>query len=515
MEKQAGQGRSTRFFGRAIDHLENSPAPFSYFILTFFFATTIRNFLEIFSDRDCVISPGNFFHYDLSYVALAMLFILLLHLGTRTPVAKAARVVLPSFLILCLVPFLDLLLSLGEGYNIAYLSPNSHGPLLPRLLTFFGPFGERGISPGIRVEVALVLLGTFLFIYTKTGRWLRGLFFTLAAYLVLFFYLALPYLMAPVLKFLGLRFLHSNGQFVGFYLLIILLAGVPLLYRADPAKFRSIIADIRPGRLAHYLLMAALGVAMGANVHPLTIFSTSPFQLLFIAVSITFAWLFSVMTNNLADDTIDRVSNPGRPLPAGTISRPLYTQLAWVFFFLALLYAGAAHFRDFFFIGVFIAAYFLYSMPPLRLKRIPFFSKLAISGNSFLLFLLGYMTTTGGYTDLPVAVPFYFLTIFTAAVNFIDIKDYDGDKAAGIKTLPVLLGLKTAKRLIALFFFLCYAGLYLVLPDLHLLPVLLGFGLAQFFLVKRENYREGPVFIVHLSSLALLLGYIIVSGVRP
>lgn len=514
MKKQAAGTGYYRFLARPIGGLENSPAPFSYFILTFLFVTTVRNFLEIFSDRDCVISPGNFFHYDLSYVALAMLFILLLHLGTRTPVAKAARVVLPSFLILCLVPFLDLLLSLGKGYNIAYLAPGIHGPLLPRLLTFFGSFDERGISPGIRVEVALVLLGTFLYIYTKTGRWLRGLFFTLAAYLVLFFYLAFPYVMEPVLRLMGLRFSYATGQFIGFYLLIILLAGIPLLYRADPAKFRSIIADIRPGRLAHYLLMAALGVALGSNYHPLTIFSSNPFQLVFIAVSITFAWLFSVMTNNLADDTIDRVSNPKRPLPAGTISRSLYTQLAWVFFFLALLYAGAAHFRDFFFIGVFIAAYFLYSMPPLRLKRIPFFSKLAISGNSFLLFLLGFMTATGSHKDLPVAVPVYFLTIFTAAVNFIDIKDYDGDKAAGIKTLPVLLGLKRAKQLIALFFFLCYAGLYLVVPRPHLLPVLLGLGLVQFFLVKRESYREGPVFIVHLSSLALLLVYIIIARVR-
>ncbi len=513
MNQDKKKGFKGLFIG-AIAALENSGASFSYFILTFLFATCLRNFLEVFSDKDSAITPGNFLHYDLSYAAVAILFILLLHIAARTPVAKTARVVLPAFLVLCIVPVLDLALSGGLGYNIAYLSPEKHGNIRHLLLTFFGPIAERGVSPGIRVEVGLALLGAWCYIFVKTGRWLRSFFYTLVAYLILFFYLAFPYVIEPALNILGLRFLYSNEQFTGFYLLVILLAGVPALYLADREKFRVIIADIRPARLAHYLLMTALGVALGSNYHPLIIFSANPFRLLFIAVGIAFAWLFSVMTNNLADETIDRVSNPNRPLVKEAFPRPLYTKLAWGFFFLALLYGGAAHFRDFFLIAVFIAAYFLYSMPPLRLKRIPFFSKLVISGNSFLLFLLGFMSTTGSHKELPWAIPIFFLTIFTAAVNFIDIKDYAGDKAVGIKTLPVLLGLEKAKLLIAFFFFLCYIGLFIVLPRLLMLPVLLSFGLAQFFLIKRKNYREGAVLAVYLSSLLLLLIYIIATGVR-
>ena len=33
---------------RVINYLENSKIPFIYYILTFFFAITLRNFLEIF-----------------------------------------------------------------------------------------------------------------------------------------------------------------------------------------------------------------------------------------------------------------------------------------------------------------------------------------------------------------------------------------------------------------------------------------------------------------------------------
>src|ERR1035437_2231035 len=49
------------------------------------------------------------------------------------------------------------------------------------------------------------------------------------------------------------------------------------------------------------------------------------------------------------------------------------------------------------------------------------------------------------------------IIFFTAVTNIRDIKDYEGDRADGIKTLPVLLGLNKSKKLIAgtiCFFFL-------------------------------------------------------------
>ncbi|MCK4763245.1 MAG: UbiA family prenyltransferase [Candidatus Aminicenantes bacterium] len=499
---------------KVIDALENSQAPFRYFVLTFLFAAALRNFLEIFSDEYCPITPDNFLHYDLSYVALAVLLSLLLYKAVKIPVAKILRVVLPSFMILNLPPLIDLLLSSGQGYDIAYLSPETHGSLLLRFLTFFGPFGEKGISPGIKIEVALVLVGVFFYIYLKTSRLLRSFVYTLLTYVVIFFYLSFPYIIKAVMGLMGLEFLHANMQFISFYLSVIFVAGIFLAYAADRELFMLILKDIRPFRLSHYLLMYILGLALASQYQPVMPAQYNPFDLFFIPVAITFAWLFSVITNNLVDYDIDRVSNRDRPLTSGKIAAAPYKKIAWVLFFLALLYSGTAHFRAFFFIGLFIGNYFLYSMPPLRLKRIPFFSKLFISLNSLLLVLLGFMTVTGAIDDFPKALIAYFLIFFTAAINFIDIKDYEGDKRAGIKTLPVLLGEKKSRLLIGGFFFLAHVSLYVTAQHRLLIIPLLIFGGLQFGLINRKKYDEKIVFSFYLLSLLLIILYVVIFKVK-
>jgi len=131
-----------------------------------------------------------------------------------------------------------------------------------------------------------------------------------------------------------------------------------------------------------------------------------------------------------------------------------------IFLGLALFYAGVVNFPTFFIISLFIGNYFLYSAPPLRIKRIPFFSKLLISLNSLILIILGFFIITGSIINFPWEITIVFLIGATAVANFIDIKDYEGDKKVGVKTLPVILGIRKAKFLISLFFILTYLSVY-------------------------------------------------------
>jgi 4-hydroxybenzoate polyprenyltransferase len=48
------------------------------------------------------------------------------------------------------------------------------------------------------------------------------------------------------------------------------------------------------------------------------------------------------------------------------------------------------------------------------------------------------------------------LFIYGVLLNFIDLKDYEGDRRAGIFTLPVLLGLRRAQWLLAVLFVALY-----------------------------------------------------------
>ena len=219
---------------RVIHSLENSKVLFIYFVLTFFFAATLRNFIEIFSDNLPVNQQEFFIHYYTSYVALAMSLILLFHLLTKTDIPKIARVVLPSFIILNLAPILDLILSWGKGYNIAYLLPGIHHNLILRFFTFFGDFPGLGITPGMKIEIGIILLGSFIYFYLKNLKLIKSLFSTILVYTLIFCYAATPFAIKKALEFSGLEFKLSDSLFINFYLVVIFLTGILLALATTP-----------------------------------------------------------------------------------------------------------------------------------------------------------------------------------------------------------------------------------------------------------------------------------------
>lgn len=154
------------------ENLENSRYPFFYFIMTFLCAINLRNFLESFSSNlsfsDFSLNP--IIHFDLSYVCLALSLILFISLAVKKSVVKISRVVLTLFVIVISPPILDLIISGGRGYNIAYLCPDFDGSLVYRFFTFFGPMfrmnnlsAPMGVTPGMKIEIALVLVISLIY----------------------------------------------------------------------------------------------------------------------------------------------------------------------------------------------------------------------------------------------------------------------------------------------------------------------------------------------------------------
>ncbi|RLF39716.1 MAG: hypothetical protein DRN00_01195, partial [Thermoplasmata archaeon] len=112
-------------------------------------------------------------------------------------------------------------------------------------------------------------------------------------------------------------------------------------------------------------------------------------------------------------------------------------------------------------------------------------------------------------TDIPSKIILFVLVVFTACTNFVDIKDYEGDRKAGIKTLPTILNLKRSKVIISLFFVIGYLALAISMMDIHFLVGSIIFSLLVSFAINRKNYEEKYVFIVYLSSLVLFIIYIL------
>ena len=171
--------------------VEDSKVPFRYFVLTFLAFVALRNFIEIFSDR-CempVISFELHFHFYLFYTCIVLIMMLLFSAATGEEMAKTARLILFSSFIIFLPPILDLVISGGQGYDMGYLSPQrGHGDLLLRYLTFAGSFEGGGITIGLKIETALLMVASFSYFKAKKVPLLKSLLFVLLIYTVMFGY---------------------------------------------------------------------------------------------------------------------------------------------------------------------------------------------------------------------------------------------------------------------------------------------------------------------------------------
>ena len=493
--------RLVSFTRSVIDSLEESKTPLYYTFLSFIFVVTLRYFLELYSDSG-ELSLLRYTHYALAYSALAGGLIILFHYATRTTIECTIRIVLPSFLILLLPPVIDLLLSGGEGYNMAYMLPNIHDGLWGRYLHFFGEFSNKGVTIGIRTEIALVLIASFLYFYIKKNSVIIALALSWLTYTLIFLYGAMPFLLRFIQTSLGYEYEYSDALMRDLFLTLLLILGAWIYLRHSKSYSISFLKDMRYLRISHFILILLLGMVLAPE--GINIDQNEIFQPLLVCSAIIFAAIFSIITNNIEDIEIDKVCNRNRPTITGAIPIAHYTQIAWSSLGLSLLYASAVSIEILFLILLCIGNYFIYSMPPYRLKRVPLFSKLIIAFNTLACFLMGYLLS-GGSFNLPLNTVTLSLLALTATINFIDIKDYEGDRAAGIKTLPTLLGLKWSKRLIGLFFLLSYSLSYFVTDeDIFIIPSIIT-GIILYLLINKKSYDERPIFIIHLGSIALLI----------
>jgi len=507
--------KGTGLFRKGVASLEDSKAGFFQLGLTFLFAVALRNFLEHFS-AGSKLSAELILHYSLFYCSLALFLIVLFWLATGEKVKKIARVVMPCFLLLAVAPIVDLVLTFGTGAKTGYIIPGIHKNLAARFFAFTGSFSGFGVTAGIKAEVALVLVLAFGYFWLKNeglGKWkclTKSLFFSFLLYCQIFFYGAILFPAEWVLKNLGLAYENIGIPVSHFYLATIFFGGILVAWLANKRKFKAVLGEMPFLRLLHFELMLALGIAFGlAGNHVFRLEAMHVCWLATTAIAIALGLVYAMFSNNLADLEADRKGGKKSAVAMGKVGLEQYRKAGFLFLAASLFYALIVNFQAFFIILVFVGNYFLYSMPPLRLKRIPVLSKALISLNSLALAMLGFLLVRGSLLDFPAELFPIFLIGFTLALNFIDLKDFASDKRAGIRTLPVLLGLKKAKTVVGLFFIVAYVSFTSIIAEFWAFPLLLLLGLAQFALIKRKNYRERPVLALYLLSMASLTLYLL------
>lgn len=218
-------------------------------------------------------------------------------------------------------------------------------------------------------------------------------------------------------------------------------------------------------------------------------------------------WGATAMFNDFYDLSIDRSTNPGRPLVTGEVSGMEVVLLGTLMYFLSTVLA-LLHGDLVFTIVVFAALIlgFQYSAPPLRLRRHGITGALTIGAGISLAFLAG-ITSLGSVTLEGTMIALLFGLLAFTASSLKDFKDVQGDEKAGVKTLPVILGAAPAMRVIML----GMAASYLLLLTPYFLgffswataPLVLGVGAVNLLLVK--NIDKSYVYTKVCGFLVVLL----------
>ena len=255
--------------------------------------------------------------------------------------------------------------------------------------------------------------------------------------------------------------------------------------------------------------------------------SSNPIDSIVLLVAFTsfsLLWMSCYFLNDLCDTESDRLNNLDRPLTRGRATELHYR---FAFVILSLLGILVSLMLPFTSALCLIVCWLLgigYSLPSIRMKRIPVlslfpsaasFSLLVICGS----FLRGEMT----HTSLFLSIVMFFL-VFLAG-NAKDLGDINGDSAMGGTTLPMLIGSKATAWLTLLtsvaigtvvilsFFFLPLELCFPIFSSLGVSVLVLG----GIMLVRKEDFAPVEVRRVNtlqsLGAILILVGYLMGSFV--
>ncbi|MBI5620158.1 UbiA family prenyltransferase [Candidatus Gottesmanbacteria bacterium] len=347
---------------------------------------------------------------------------------------------------------------------------------LQKFLTFFStsPFG-REATIGIRIEITLVVILASLYVATKTRNWIKTLVAGLGGYSIAFFYMAMPVFYKGLKANLGFTPTMSYPREYVDFLIYIMLVLIPIhlslckkrertqffekffelidvkQFKVSKLIIMTLIRNIRPFRLIHYTLLSFFGMFLAYRFDPGSYYSFNVLKIIPLIFSMAFAWLFAVQINDIFDIKIDKISNQRRPLVKKFIDRENYKIYSVLFFILSLIIASLINFAVANMILYFMVAYsFIYSAPPLRLRRFLIIPNVIIGLCSVLAVLFGFSAIVNSKTFalMPLHYSLFIFLIYAFASTMKDIKDYKGDKVNKIDTLPTVLGPTLGKEII-------------------------------------------------------------------
>lgn len=502
----------------------------------------IRIALESYSNlnQEGVFMPWQSFllHIPLSYLAIYLSLLIVLYLITKENIKEVAVFLLYIHLFILIPPVVDFFLNRGSLHEIAYLALNSK-ELFKYFFKAMLPFGVNGITLGMHIAVYLLSATIAFFIFKKTKNISKTILGIFCIYTVMFLYESIPSFLMIVgnaIKNISLENPLTFASFLENSLIIRISKGYPtpieinneilmgqifwllvvfqlciLFYIYEKEKFVAFISNLRIERILNYILIAFVGIFIAIHGIGYNDFY-NPINLVVLSVFLVMLILnaaLAININDYEDINVDAISNKDRPLIRKDFTKKEWIKVRYSIILLMSLGIFLLGRLSFFFLVLAQALYFIYSSQPLRLKRNFVSASLVIGTTVVSVAMAGFFLVSSSESIFAFPIQAILVLGITQAIlsNLKDIKDYEGDKKEGIKTLPVLLGLDVSKKIIAIMYctVFIFLPIYFNLENMFTIAVLCAIFAA--YLIVKKHYQEKYIFLVmfiYMLSLFLL-----------
>ncbi|MCJ7816739.1 MAG: UbiA family prenyltransferase [Candidatus Aenigmarchaeota archaeon] len=163
--------------------------------------------------------------------------------------------------------------------------------------------------------------------------------------------------------------------------------------------------------------------------------------------------------NQVSDRTEDSVhpEKSKRPVASGQITETQALSLAIAGLIISFFFAGQVNKRFVTFLSLIYLGTFIYSMPPIRLKKRLFWNNLIIAVVRGFIGPLATFAIVGNAFEPPFLIIALVMFTFTLGLNPLkDVPDVDSDKSAGVRNFCTEYGVRTAMLISIPFVFLPY-----------------------------------------------------------
>ncbi|MBL7912561.1 MAG: hypothetical protein JNJ41_15985 [Bacteroidia bacterium] len=464
-------------FVETVNKIENNNAPFKRYIFLFFAILVLRLALEFFSSNR-LFTFFDVMHIGLWFVFIVTAFLLQLLLYSGEDTIKVAKLVITCFTIALTAPVIDLIVSGGHSAKMNYLSINSFKDVLWAYISIGGSSLTRGATIGIRIEIVLLVIACFNYVYTKQKSIVKGLVASFSIYTVVFLSGAIPFILGMIVKKFNLHYQANDQSTLLFLLTIDVLFLFLIVAKRSIGKILFILKQAPWASFLIALTFLIHGAKMALKDYPLnwTLDPTTLFWFpLLVALCLCFMlYIGLVNTKDLNTNYFENV---------------FYIENTLLL--LILLISALLSARTFFTTALLWGILFLLYEKPLRLIKIPVLKNLLIAMAFVAINLLGFST----FGAPMVGISKHILLLMLSGVFVSSIMIEKKDAKFVVKTLLTLC------FLLSVFLFM-----YDVSGQLHFNYWLLITALPPliFFWLKHQYKQLFILSFFPLSALVLL-----------